>query len=162
MQHQAAGEDDDIRAFAESDGLADGQIGAFVIDLRVVLAAEADVFHAGTVNALAEHAVEAGGVGNVDDGRAGQGAVKSHVFKRHVGAAVHRGGNARVGAEDGDVVFRVAGGQESLVEAAAGREDAETVADGLEACGGKSCGDTDHIGFGYAALDGAGIRFRVL
>ena len=79
-----------------------------------------------------------------------------------MGAAIQGGGNARVGTEDGDVVLRVAGGQESLVKDTAGSEDAEAVADGLEARGGKSRGYADHVGLGYAALNGTGIRFRVL
>ena len=118
------------------------------------LTAHTDELHAGHILGHIQEGAEHGHVGGVADDGSGDGAVESHILEGHMGAAVEGSGDAGVGADDGDVILAVAGGEEQLVEAAAGGEGAEGVADGLEAGSGQTAGDADHVALGDAAVDG--------
>ena len=153
--HEAGGDDGHVRALAEHHALADLELLAVGVDAVVGLAVDAQILHALAVHQVLEDGRQLGGVRRVNDGGAGDGAVEGHILKGHVGAAVHGGGDAGVGADHGDAVVGIGAGQEHLIVAAAGGEGAEGVADGLEARRGQAAGDAHHVGLGDAAVDGA-------
>ena len=155
MEHDARCEYYSVRAFAQRDSLANGQLAPVLIDFRDLLAAHANILDARPMDALSEHALQAGRVGYVEHGAARQYVVQRDVLEGHMRATVHGRGHAGIGADHRNVVLCIAAGQEYLVKAAAGRERAERMDDGSKARHCKSCCYARHVCFGYAAVNGA-------
>ena len=81
------------------------------------------------------------------------GPVKGDIFKRHMRAAIKRGRDARIAANDHDLVFGITDGQKDLVKTAARSERTKCVYKRTQTGSRQSGGDAHHVCLGNTGVE---------